>query len=396
MTDVGIMAIAAGGLAISPLSGSPLTILPGVGWSVTKAPTMQTRIQRAVSGRELRLQDYPYPLWQFSLTFEVLRDRWDSRGRGFGVVGNYDELRTLFGFYLACGGAFGTFLFDDPSDDQVTGQPLPLATSYVSASFPAAGGSGYNIGDQLSPAGGSPPLAASLIVNSVGGGGAITNLGPSLGGIYYTVPGTSGVPLTTVTGGGSGATANLTWVTSVQLQRGLGVGPFFNEPITAPNKVAALYFAGVPQITLVNTGIVAGGGGYNIGDQLSPTIAGPPLAASLFVQSVSGGAVTSLGVSNGGLYLGTPPSAAVPFTSVTGSGSGCTANLLWSNVAGWPVDPATGLVSLPQPFVGSQPALSADFSYFFRCRFVDDSNSFENFMLQLWQLKKLAFISVLP
>ena len=39
--------------------------LPGLAWSVTKTPTFQTRIQRAVSGRELRALDYPYPLWQF-------------------------------------------------------------------------------------------------------------------------------------------------------------------------------------------------------------------------------------------------------------------------------------------------------------------------------------------
>jgi hypothetical protein len=36
--------------------------LPGLAWGVTKAPTFQTRIQRAVSGRELRALDYPYPL----------------------------------------------------------------------------------------------------------------------------------------------------------------------------------------------------------------------------------------------------------------------------------------------------------------------------------------------
>jgi len=44
--------------------------------------------------------------------------------------------------------------------------------------------------------------------------------------------------------------------------------------------------------------------------------------------------------------------------------------------------PSTGLV------------ITADFSYWFRCRFVDDSYDFENFMYRLWQLKKLTFISV--
>src|SRR5438270_4055162 len=34
----------------------------------------------------------------------------------------YDELRTLLGFFMLCQGAFGTFLFQDPSDSQVIGQ----------------------------------------------------------------------------------------------------------------------------------------------------------------------------------------------------------------------------------------------------------------------------------
>src|SRR5438874_13464825 len=89
--------------------------LPGLAWSVTKSPTFQTRIQRAVSGRELRALDYPYPLWQFTLVFDFLRDN---------PVAGFDELRTLMGFFMLCQGAFGTFLFQDPSDDRVTGQQI--------------------------------------------------------------------------------------------------------------------------------------------------------------------------------------------------------------------------------------------------------------------------------
>src|SRR6266849_4174660 len=79
--------------------------LPGLAWSVTKSPTFQTRIQRAVSGRELRALDYPFPLWQFTLVFDLLRDK---------PAAGYDELRTLMGFYMLCQGAFGTFLFPEP------------------------------------------------------------------------------------------------------------------------------------------------------------------------------------------------------------------------------------------------------------------------------------------
>ncbi len=199
--------------------------LPGLAWSVTKTPTFQTRIQRAVSGRELRALDYPYPLWQFTLAFDLLRDN---------PVAGYDELRTLMGFFMRCQGAFGTFLFRDPSDDQVAGQQI-------------------GIGD------------ASATV--------------------------------------------------FQLQRTIGAtlpGGGFLEPIVAPNVVSAVYLDGITQ---------------------SP-----------------------------GAYSIDPNTGSVTFGTA----------------------PASGLI------------ITADYSYYFRCRFIDDSYAFENFMFQLWQLKKLTFISVLP
>jgi uncharacterized protein (TIGR02217 family) len=197
--------------------------LPGLAWSVTKTPTFQTRIQRAVSGRELRALDYPYPLWQFALVYDFLRDS--------PAVG-YDELRTLLGFFMLCQGAFGTFLFQDPSDWQVTGQQI-------------------GVGD------------ASTTV--------------------------------------------------YQLRRAMGtalLGGGFLEPITAPNIVSAIYLNGVTQ---------------------APTT--------------------------------------------------------------YSIDPTTGLVTF-----GTAPGggliITADFTYYFRCRFIDDKYDFENFMHRLWQLKKLTFISV--
>jgi hypothetical protein len=42
----------------------------------------------------------------------------------------------------------------------------------------------------------------------------------------------------------------------------------------------------------------------------------------------------------------------------------------------------------------SELIITADFTYYFRCRFIDDKYDFENFMYRLWQVKKLTFISV--
>jgi uncharacterized protein (TIGR02217 family) len=93
--------------------------LPGLGWSVVKSARFATRIQRAVSGRELRALDQPYPVWSWTLTYPLLRDKSDTRMPiGPGIA--YDELRTLAGFFLQQQGPFQPFLFDDPTDDRMT------------------------------------------------------------------------------------------------------------------------------------------------------------------------------------------------------------------------------------------------------------------------------------
>lgn len=98
-------------------------VLPGLGWSVTKTPRFAGRIQNAVSGRELRVLDQVKPVWTWTLTYTLLRDKWDMRAATGPGVG-YDELRTLVGFFLQQQGTFRPFLFDDPTDNRITDQVL--------------------------------------------------------------------------------------------------------------------------------------------------------------------------------------------------------------------------------------------------------------------------------
>lgn len=226
--DIATLAVTQAGLVIGPGQ----TTIPGIAWPLSKVPTMQTRIQRAVSGRELRALDYPAPLWQFQLTFAILRDGSDARGIGPGS--GYNELQSLLALCAACYGAYGTFLFSDPSDSAVTGQSL-----------------------------------------------------------------------------GTGNASQSTF----QLQRTLGASPSFTETIYAVNTLSAVYL----------NGIVQSPSSYNC----------------------------AVGLNSTGMLT---------FTA-------------------------------PPPFGA---AITADFSYYFRCRFVDDSQQFSYFSYQLWELKKLSFISVFP
>ena len=157
--------------------------LPGLAWSVIKTPTFQTRIQRAVSGRELRALDYPYPLWQFSLVFDLLRDN---------PAAGYDELRTLMGFFMLCQGAYATFLFQDPSDHQVTGQQIGVGNASTTV-FQLQRAMGATL-----PGGGFlEPIVAPNVVGAIYLDGIMQNSGT-----YSVDPHTGLVTFNTPPGGG--------------------------------------------------------------------------------------------------------------------------------------------------------------------------------------------------
>jgi uncharacterized protein (TIGR02217 family) len=91
--------------------------LAGLEYPVVKTPIAgRTLIQNSVSGQENRVALWSAPRWQWTLSFNFLRD--DAT----------DEFRTLLGFFLARQGSFDSFLFDDIDDDTVTGQPLGIAS----------------------------------------------------------------------------------------------------------------------------------------------------------------------------------------------------------------------------------------------------------------------------
>jgi uncharacterized protein (TIGR02217 family) len=94
------------------MSLTPLPVFPGQGWSVFKKPRFNTLVQTSASGRELRAATFRNAIYDFQLTFPVLRDDATT------------ELRTMLEFFLARQGAFDEFLLTDPTDCSVTSQYL--------------------------------------------------------------------------------------------------------------------------------------------------------------------------------------------------------------------------------------------------------------------------------
>lgn len=84
---------------------SLLGLTPGI----SRSPVWTTAVHKSVSGREVRGTYQFYPMYDFELSYEFLKD---------GVVGT--EFAQLVGFFNARGGSWDSFLFTDPADSSVT------------------------------------------------------------------------------------------------------------------------------------------------------------------------------------------------------------------------------------------------------------------------------------
>lgn len=97
----------------------------GLAWNIVKTPTFSTEIQESLAGREVRLQNFQNPIWEFTLTYEYLLN--DPRSRD---ENEQTPLETLVGFFLARGGQFDDFLLNESDltqrleDSVYSGQPI--------------------------------------------------------------------------------------------------------------------------------------------------------------------------------------------------------------------------------------------------------------------------------
>ena len=98
--------------------------LPGLAFPVERTARWGTRMQRAVSGRTLRLRDYVNPIWSWTLVYSALEDQPGVVAGPLSVTAMPNALRTILDFFNSRAGAFDDFLFQDPHDNSALGQLL--------------------------------------------------------------------------------------------------------------------------------------------------------------------------------------------------------------------------------------------------------------------------------
>ena len=95
------------------MSNAVFPSLPGLGWSVKRTEIWKTRIQEAISGKEVRIADWSFPRHKWELTFDFLRS-----------APSYSEWQSLLSFFDLRQGLFDSWLYTDADDNAVTDQSL--------------------------------------------------------------------------------------------------------------------------------------------------------------------------------------------------------------------------------------------------------------------------------
>ena len=100
--------------------------LVGQALEITRTPVFDTTVQTNRSGKTLVVSNQTYPVYQWDVAFNVLR-------QGAIPGGSYAELAQLMGFFNARRGRFDSFLYPDPDDNAVTGQAVAAGDGATAA-----------------------------------------------------------------------------------------------------------------------------------------------------------------------------------------------------------------------------------------------------------------------
>jgi hypothetical protein len=101
-------------------------------WPSMKTANFNTIVQKAANQYTLRIVQSQNPIWDFSLTYEYLKD---NPADVVASLSPYTDYRYLQGFLLANQGQYAEFLYDDLYDDTIGMTSQPGGTVYHPSAF---------------------------------------------------------------------------------------------------------------------------------------------------------------------------------------------------------------------------------------------------------------------
>jgi uncharacterized protein (TIGR02217 family) len=141
------------------MSSDVFPVLLGIKFDNKRTPVWSTKTHKSVSGKQQRAAMWSYPVWKYSLSYEVLRA--DTA---------HQELQTLVGFFLEHQGAFDSWLYSDPSDNTVVGQSIGIGNGSTTAFqlVRTYGANGNTFAEPMTAINGTPVIKVSGVTKTAG------------------------------------------------------------------------------------------------------------------------------------------------------------------------------------------------------------------------------------
>lgn len=149
------------------MSNAVFPAFSGLTWDVVRRRISSTLVVAAANLKETRIAQAEDPVYEWELTYELLRD---DPSAGAYLIDGYTEMEYLMGFLDARQGSFDSFLFLDPNDNAAFDQAtIPATGDGANKLFQLArqrGGNGYS--QQIQNAKGAPSIYVAGVLQTSG------------------------------------------------------------------------------------------------------------------------------------------------------------------------------------------------------------------------------------
>lgn len=145
------------------MSNSVFPSLPGLSWGLARKPMWKTNVREAASGREYRSTSWTSPRWEYTLSYEFLRE-------GNGKT----ELSQLLAFFNNHYGSWDSWLYLDPDYNTVTDLQIGTGNG-IATQFQLLRSIGGNL-EPIYAVSGTPvfKVNGSVVTGTVGANGVVT------------------------------------------------------------------------------------------------------------------------------------------------------------------------------------------------------------------------------
>lgn len=375
------------------MSNAVYPALPGLAWPTKRTPLWKTKVSNTPSGREFRTAPMLVPRYRYTLQYDFLRS-----------AAALSEFQTLFGFFNARHGAFDSFLYNNPDDNSIAGQPIGVGDG-ATAAFQlvrSLGGFSEPVFDPVLPVyvgWGSAAQPANLLTNS-----SFESQNGSNRPLGYAEYNNAGVATTYLSV--AGRTGGLAWALRADAATSSTFGLYCAASIVDPPLFTSGVRGGwVPGVTytLAFYAKKIGGaawGALSLGWNTSPVAtvwsANPTLTTSWqrYVVTITWGMAVEAA---GSVFLSVNNSTAIndqlhidDIQVVLGA----TAPAYLAGNQCYTINTTGQVVFDVAPPGGTSLYWSG--SYYWRCRFDTDELPFEQFMGQFWKTGEIKLITVKP